>query len=72
MVCGSVATFDTFGGNVTTVIVGSSSSDDERRDRVYGGDLFVQHSSPAIASFVDFTRQLVEDAFDPYDPELAQ
>jgi hypothetical protein len=57
---------------VTSVIVGSSLSDDERRDRLYAGDLFVQYASPAIASFVDFTRQLVEEAFDPYDPELAQ
>jgi hypothetical protein len=60
------------GGNVTSVIVGSSLSDDERRDRLYAGDLFVQYSSPAVTSFVEFTRQLVEQAFDPYDPELAQ
>ncbi len=57
---------------MTSVIVGSSVSDDERRDRLYAGDLFVQPLSPAITSFVQFTRQLVEDAFRPYDPELAQ
>lgn len=55
-----------------SVLVNSGLSDDERRTRLYVGDLFVQHSSSAIADFVAFTRSMVEEAFHPLDPETAQ
>ncbi len=57
---------------MTAVFVGSALSDDERRTRLYNGDLFIQNSSPAVSAFVDFTRSMVEEAFAPLDPELAQ
>lgn len=57
---------------MTAVFTGSGISDDERRERLYGGELFVQPVSPAVSDFVDFTRGLVEEAFAPLDPELAQ
>jgi hypothetical protein len=57
---------------MTAVFAGSALSDDDRRTRLYNGDLFMQNSSPAVCAFVDFTRSMVEEAFAPLDPELAQ
>jgi hypothetical protein len=50
----------------------SRLTDDERRAALYGGDIFVTSSDPATASFTEFTRELVEDAFGDLDPEVAQ
>jgi hypothetical protein len=57
---------------MTSVIVDPSFTDDGRRERLYAGDIVVHTGSPALRGLVDFTRQLVEAAFDPLDPETAQ
>ncbi|MGI8459451.1 MAG: hypothetical protein ACR2LI_15255 [Propionibacteriaceae bacterium] len=57
---------------MTSVFIDAAVTDDERRARLYSGDLFVRTHSAAILDYVAFTRQLVEDAFAPHDPELAQ
>jgi hypothetical protein len=57
---------------MTSVIVDPNFTDDQRRERLYAGDIVVHTGSPALRGLVDFTRQLVEAAFDPLDPETAQ
>ncbi|HET7760843.1 MAG TPA: hypothetical protein VFL46_00695 [Phycicoccus sp.] len=57
---------------MTSVIVDPGFTDDQRRERLYAGDIVVHTGSPALRALVDFTRGLVEAAFDPLDPETAQ
>lgn len=57
---------------MTNVIVDPSYSDDERRAALYAGDLIIHTDSPAVRSFVAFTRSLVEAAFGGRDPQTAQ
>ena len=57
---------------MTGVIVDPGFTDDQRRERLYAGDIVVHTGSPALRALVDFTRGLVEAAFDPLDPETAQ
>lgn len=57
---------------MTTIHVDSALSDDTRREALYRGDLFVYSPSPAALELVRFTRALVEEAFAPRDPRLAQ
>ncbi|MDT3441331.1 MULTISPECIES: hypothetical protein [unclassified Pseudofrankia] len=57
---------------MSTVLVESTLSDDERRARLYAGDLFVYGPKPASLAFVEFTRDLVREAFGDLDPETAQ
>jgi hypothetical protein len=54
------------------VQVESTLSDDDRRTRLYAGDLFVYAPKPSTTAFVEFTRDLVRDAFGDLDPETAQ
>jgi hypothetical protein len=46
--------------------------DDDRRRLLYSGDLFVYSPVQACADLVALGRGLVEQAFAPHDPELAQ
>jgi hypothetical protein len=57
---------------MTSVIIDADVTDSERRERLYSGDIFVHTASAALRDLVDFTRGLVEAAFDPLDPETAQ
>lgn len=57
---------------MTTVHYDSGMSDDERRSCVYAGDIFVYSARPSVLEYVKFTRELVEEAFHPLDPESAQ
>ena len=57
---------------MTSLIVDPQCSDDERRHTLYSGDIVVLTRSPAVRAFVEFTRGLIEDAFDGHDPETAQ
>ncbi len=47
-------------------------SDDERRERLFAGDLFVYSPSDASQELCALAREMLEEAFDPHDPELAQ
>jgi hypothetical protein len=48
-----------------------SVADDARRRRaLYEGSVFVYSSSPAIMSFVEFARELIEATFWPCDPRM--
>lgn len=57
---------------MTAIYASSTVTDDERRTRLYVGDLFLQATSPAVSAFVEFAREMIEEAFSPLDPELAQ
>jgi hypothetical protein len=57
---------------MTSVHYDSQLTDDERRAALYGGDIFLTSADPATVSFIMFTRQLVEEAFNGLDPETAQ
>lgn len=57
---------------MTALFSSFTGTDDERRTRLYNGDLFLQGTTPAVSAFVEFTRGLIEEAFAPHDPELAQ
>ncbi len=46
--------------------------DELRRQQLYNGQLFVYSATPGTLAFCEFTRQLVEEAFAPYDPREAQ
>jgi hypothetical protein len=43
-----------------------------RRERLYGGDIFVYSPRPSTRALTDFARQLIEEAFAPLAPERAQ
>ena len=47
-------------------------SEDQRRAALYEGQLFVYSSLPSIRRFAEFSRGMIEEAFMPLDPELAQ
>lgn len=57
---------------MTTVHYDSAMSDDERRERIHAGDIFVYSKRKSVFAFVDFARGMIEQAFAPRDPELAQ
>ncbi|WP_198347974.1 hypothetical protein [Plantactinospora sp. KBS50] len=47
-------------------------SDDERRSRLFGGDLVVYPATARSMALVAFAREMVERAFAPHPPPLAQ
>lgn len=55
-----------------TIYIDSPMSDDVRRHAVYQGQIFVYLRSLALTRFVEFPRGLIEEAFAPFDPCLAQ
>jgi len=57
---------------MTTIHVDAELADDARRAALYRGDLFVYGPGEAALELVRFTRELVEEAFAPLDPRLAQ
>lgn len=57
---------------MTNIIVEGTMPDDERRRMLYNGALFLYSPSPALKQLIEFARELIEDAFRPYDPQTAQ
>ena len=55
-----------------TVYYNSPASDDVRRQHLYDGQLFVFAPRRTILNFVDFARDMLEDAFSRLDPRIAQ
>ena len=47
-------------------------ADSLRRNRLYGGDIYVYSPSPATQALCQLGRELTEEAFAPYDPREAQ
>jgi hypothetical protein len=57
---------------MNAVYIDSKLSDAERRKEIYHGQLFVYSPLRATEQFCAFTRDLIREAFDPFDPEFAQ
>src|SRR5262245_4748667 len=57
---------------MTTVFANAQVSDDARRAQLYGGQVFVYGATPASRALIEFTRQLIADAFGRRDPQTAQ
>ena len=55
-----------------TVYIDSRMTDDERRQALYAGQLFIHLRSESVGRFAQFARELIEAAFAPLDPRLAQ
>jgi len=50
----------------------SRMSEDQRRAALYEGQLFVYSALTSVQRFTEFARSMIEEAFAPLDPELAQ
>src|SRR5437868_605094 len=57
---------------MNSVFFDSTVSDDDRREQLYGGQLFAYSATPGSMKLVEFARGMIEDAFRGHDPELAQ
>lgn len=55
-----------------TVYYDPTFSDDERRQRLFEGQLMVYSPRSSTLAFIEFARTMIENAFVPHDPELAQ
>jgi len=55
-----------------TIYLDSHLDERARRERLYGGDIFVYSPRPTTRALTDFARQLIEEAFAPLAPEQAQ
>ncbi len=55
-----------------TVHFDSRVTDDQRRARLYQGEFFVYSARRSSLQFVEFTRELLREAFGALDPETAQ
>lgn len=55
-----------------TIHFDSSHSDDTRRKMLYEGQLFVFSPRPTSLALCDFAREMIEEAFDGIDPQMAQ
>ena len=47
-------------------------SDEERRQQLFDGQLLVFAPRSSTRAFISFARNLIEDAFSPFNPEMAQ
>lgn len=57
---------------MTVVYFDAAFSDDERRQKLFGGDLFVYSPTPHSLQLCAFARQMAEEAFAPHFPPDAQ
>jgi hypothetical protein len=55
-----------------TVYYDAAVSDDVRRQMLFDGQLFAYSPQPSSLAFVTHARKMIEEAFSPLDPELAQ
>ena len=55
-----------------TVYYDTTVSDDVRRQMLFDGQLFAYSPRPSSLGFIAHARQMIQEAFDPFDPELAQ
>jgi hypothetical protein len=57
---------------MNTIYYDPAISDDLRRQMLYQGQLFVYSPRPITIEFCDFSRRLIEEAFQGFDPKTAQ
>lgn len=58
--------------SANTVYIDACVSDERRRESLFAGQLFVYSQRNPVIAFAQFARQMIEEAFAPLDPELAQ
>jgi hypothetical protein len=56
---------------VNTVFFDSDMTEERRRDHLYDGQVFLFSPVPSSKAFCAFARQMIEEAFAPYDPRQA-
>ena len=57
---------------MNTLFFDSSVNDEIRRNNLYNGQLFVYSACPSATAMCEFARELIEEAFAPFDPREAQ
>jgi hypothetical protein len=57
---------------MNSILFNPQVGDEKRRELLYSGQLLVYSPTPASLALVDFARGMAEEAFHPYDPEVAQ
>jgi hypothetical protein len=57
---------------MTVIFLDSPMSDDDRRQKLFGGDLFVYSPTARSLELVAFAREMAEEAFAPHFPPDAQ
>ncbi|MBD1843374.1 hypothetical protein H6F89_08160 [Cyanobacteria bacterium FACHB-63] len=57
---------------MTSIFFNSPLDDEKRRNLLYSGDIFVYSTIPVAQAFVEFAREMIEAAFAPLDPQVAQ
>lgn len=57
---------------MNAILVDAQVGDEKRRELLYRGQLLVYSPTPSSIAFVEFARNMAEEAFHPYDPETAQ
>ena len=55
--------------NMTAVLITPPYTDDARRQAMYQGDLEVAAPTERTRAFCEFAREMIEEAFQPLDPE---
>src|ERR1700758_4206722 len=56
---------------MTDVIFDPPRSDEAWRDRIYDGNIIILSPTPEMLAVVEHTREMIENAFSPIDPERA-
>src|SRR5436190_408485 len=51
-----------------SVFIDSTIPDEERRTRLYAGDIFILSATSGTRDLIDLARQMLEEAFTPFDP----
>lgn len=57
---------------MNTIYYDPPFSDERRREELYQGQLLAYSPRRSTLAFIEFARQLIKEAFAPYDPETAQ
>jgi hypothetical protein len=57
---------------MNTIYFDSPVDDDTRRRELFNGQVFVYSPRPSALALCELARELIREAFDPLDPELAQ
>ncbi|QPD03599.1 MAG: hypothetical protein Nkreftii_001373 [Candidatus Nitrospira kreftii] len=57
---------------MNTIYYDPPFSDERRREELYRGQLLVYSPRRSTLAFIQFAKQLITEAFEPYDPETAQ
>src|SRR6266508_3252327 len=57
---------------MNTVYVDMNVDDEKRRQRLYGGQIFVFSPRPSTNALCDHARRMIEESFAPLDPRTAQ